>query len=64
MKMNRQKQTQTYQNAIGDTICSILHAVYVEEREQFQKEAAKRQITVEQMSAAAITGMLRQTVGR
>jgi hypothetical protein len=49
---------------VGDTNCDLLKAVYVDERERFQEEAAKRKITVEQMAAAAITEMVRQMVGK
>jgi len=51
-------------NSIGDTISELLKAVYVDERERFKQEAAKRKITVEQLTAAAITEMVRQSTCR
>jgi len=44
----------------GDTICVLLTAVYVEERETFKKEAARRGIGVEQLAAAAIAEIVRE----
>ncbi|HEV3144948.1 MAG TPA: hypothetical protein VGZ47_13745 [Gemmataceae bacterium] len=47
---------------MGDTVCAILTAIYVDEAEQYRKEALKRGITVEQLAAAAITGMVQEAV--
>jgi hypothetical protein len=54
--------TKTEWETIGDTVCKILTAIYVQEREQFKKEAKRRGITVEQLAAAAITGMIQEAV--
>jgi len=61
---NRRPQLRTEFDsmAIGDTICAILTSIYVEQRDQFKKEAKRRGITVEQMAAAAIAGMVQEAV--
>ena len=43
---------------LGDTICEILYQVYQAHRRRFQREASKRGISVESLTAAAICGMI------
>ena len=45
---------------MGDLVCSILTAIYVSKPQQFRKEANQRGMTVEQLAAAAITGMIEE----
>ena len=45
---------------LGDLVYAILHKVYVEAPLAFKAEADQRQITVEQLAAAAIAGAVFQ----
>jgi hypothetical protein len=45
--------------AVGDTACVILTKIYVENRESFERAAAAMGGTLEQLAAAAVTGMVR-----
>jgi hypothetical protein len=48
--------------AVSGTVLTILEAIYVREHDSFEKEAARRKITVEQLAAAAITEAVRQAL--
>ena len=47
---------------VADLVCQILTKVYVQSRDRFEREAAQRKASVEQLAAAAITRMIREQV--
>jgi len=49
-------------DTIGDTVCAILTAIYVDERERFKREVKRQGITVEQLAAAAVAGMVQEAI--
>jgi hypothetical protein len=51
-----------YWGTIGDAVCRVLVKIYREERDLFEREADRRGATLEQLTAAAITQMVRELV--
>jgi hypothetical protein len=47
---------------VGDLVCGILRTMLVQQRQQFQAAARQKGCTVEQLTAAAITGAVREFV--
>lgn len=46
---------------VGDNVCEVLTTIYVDQSEQFRKEAVRRGISLEHLASAAITGMMQET---
>jgi hypothetical protein len=62
--MTREKIAMTERDwrQISDRVVEILDAVYVQQRSHFEAAADKRRCSVESLTVAAITGMLREHV--